>query len=118
MSATASATPPPATRLTVDEALSSARETRALVIRSVALRDTARVFREQFPGCDAVIVADEHTFPLAGPTIAEALTAAGVSCVAPFIFTDPALYAEFRFVEKLEDSLRQHDAVPIAVGSG
>jgi len=81
MSVTANAAPPPTTRLTVDEALSSARKTRALVIGPGALRDTARIFREQFPGCDAVIVADEHTFPLAGPAIVEALTAAGVSAL-------------------------------------
>src|SRR5688572_12389198 len=108
----------PATKLTLADALSSARETRALVIGSDVLRDTAAVFKLHFPGCHAAIVADEHTIGLCGRAVGESLAAAGVTCVAPFIYTDPALYAEFRFVEQLEASLRQHDAIPVAVGSG
>src|SRR6185436_12259723 len=78
----------------------------------------ARVFKEQFPGDRALVIADAQTFPLAARAVVEALTSAGVSCIAPFIYTDPALYAEFHFVAQLEASLRQHDAIPVAVGSG
>ena len=119
MSASDSDAPsPPVTRLTLAEALSSARDTRALVIGSGVSGDTGRIFQGQFPGARAVIVAEERTFALAGKTVARALADAGVSCVLPFIFRDPALYAEFRFVEELQASLQGHDAVPIAVGSG
>lgn len=107
-----------APKLTLAEALSSARETRALLVGSGVLREVAAVFNAQFPGRRAVIIADERTFALAGRVVAGGLAAAGVGCAAPFIFRDPALYAEFRFVEELEASLRQHDAVPVAVGSG
>jgi glycerol-1-phosphate dehydrogenase [NAD(P)+] len=106
------------TKLTLAEALSSARETRVLVVGRNVLTDTARVFQAQFPGSRAVIVSDEITFPLAGKIVRDALAKAGVDCIAPFIFTDPNLYAEFKFVEELEASLRQHDAIPIAVGAG
>ena len=41
-----------------------------------------------------------------------------MATVAPFVYRDPALYAEIRFVRELEDALRAHDAIPIAVGSG
>jgi glycerol-1-phosphate dehydrogenase [NAD(P)+] len=105
-------------KLTLTEALSSARETRALVVGRGVLRDTAHVFREQFPGCRAVIVADRNTFDFAGQIVQASLVAEGIECVEPFIYPDPDLYAEFRFVERLEASLRQHDAIPIAVGSG
>lgn len=107
-----------ATKLSLAEALSSARETRALVVGSGVLGDVGRVFREQFPGSRAVIVADETTHSLIGGRVAAALASAHVGCVAPFIYTDPALYAEFRFVEILEAALRDHDAIPVAVGSG
>ena len=107
-----------ATRLTLAEALSSARDTRALVIGRGVLASAGRLFKEQFPGVRAAIVADETTFTVAGRSVAAALADAGVSCVRPFIVGDPALYAEFRFVEALESSLRQHDAVPVAVGAG
>ena len=109
---------PPAQKLTLADALGSARETRALVVGAGALGETARVFREQFPGHRAVVVADPHTLPLAGRGVDDALTASGIACVTPFVFTDPGLYAEFRFVEQLEASLREHDAIPVAVGSG
>jgi glycerol-1-phosphate dehydrogenase [NAD(P)+] len=107
-----------ATRLTLAEALSSARETRALIVRPGALRETGRVFDEQFPGSRAVIVADPQTLALAGGAVGESLAAAGVACVEPFVFDDAALYAEFRFVEQLEASLRQHDAIPVVIGAG
>jgi glycerol-1-phosphate dehydrogenase [NAD(P)+] len=109
---------PPATKLSLDEVLACARDTRALAVGRGAVRDAARRFREQFPGCNAFLVGDEHTFPLAGKTLAENLAGAGVRCVSPFIYTDPALHAEMRFVEELEAALSQHDGIPIAIGSG
>lgn len=110
--------PRAATKLSLADALGSARETRVLIVGRGVLADTARVFREQFPGGRAVIVADETTYALAGRAVGETLAAAGVDCVAPYVFNDPALYAEFRFVEQLEAALRAHDAIPVAVGSG
>ena len=107
-----------AEKLTLGEALGSARETRALIIGSRVLDKTGRVFQDQFPGSRALVIADEQTFANAGRSVSEALARSAVNCVAPFIFHDPALYAEFRFVEELEASLRGHQAVPIAVGSG
>ncbi len=110
---------PPATPLSLAEALKSARETRALITGAGALGATARVFQQQFPGQRAVVVADAQTYPLAAAGVQELLAAAGCAAeIAPFIFRDPALYAEMRFVDQLEASLRQHDAIPIAVGSG
>jgi glycerol-1-phosphate dehydrogenase [NAD(P)+] len=109
---------PASTKLTLDEALASARETRSLLVGPGSLRDTARVFAEQFPGCLAVVVADSTTFAVAGSAVAETLARAGATCLPPFIFADAGLYAEIRFVEQLEASLRQHSAIPVAVGSG
>ena len=104
--------------LTLAEALSSARETRALELGSNILSKTPAVFRQQFPGHVAVLVADKNTFAVAGDAVARAFADAGIACKEPFIFTSPDLYAEFRFVEELEESLKTHDAVPVAVGSG
>jgi glycerol-1-phosphate dehydrogenase [NAD(P)+] len=108
----------PSSRLTLAEALGSARETRALVIGRGVVRDTARIFQEQFPGRRALIVADPTTFRIAGQATAAALQAAGIAMETPFLFTDPDVYAEFHFVETLESSLRGHDAIAVAVGSG
>lgn len=109
---------PEPTRLSLADALSSARETRALLVGAGAVRDTARIFREQFPGFRAVVVADAHTMPLAGREVARALAGAGIATVEALLLSDPALYAEMRFVEHVEAALRRHHAIPVAVGAG
>lgn len=118
MTLTPNDSPPACRKLTLAEAVSSARETRELVVGSGSARETPRVFREQFPGCRAVVVADRNTISVAGRTVAEALDAVGIGGFQPFVYLDPALHAEMRYVEELEAALRTHDAVPIAVGSG
>jgi glycerol-1-phosphate dehydrogenase [NAD(P)+] len=105
-------------RLSLAEALRAARETRVLEIGGNILGETPRVFREQFGERGAVIVGDTNTFAVAGKTVAEVFRAARHPICEPFIFRAPDLYAEHRFVEELENSLKQHDAIPVAVGSG
>ena len=100
------------------EALNAARETRRLEIGSGINREIPRVFCEQFGSRPAIVVADQNTFAVAGKGIIQSLRPAGVSTLEPYIFDDADLYAEIRFVERLEGSLKQHQAVPIAVGSG
>ena len=100
------------------EALSAARETRCLEIGAGVNAGTARVFREQFGERLAVIVSDPNTLAVAGKTVAASFHAVGHSMLEPFIFRAPDLYAEHRFVVELETALRQHAAIPVAVGSG
>lgn len=102
----------------VEDALRAASETRALKIGPGVLSEAATLFNEQFPGRRAVIVADPITYKIAGETVFNALNAAGIGQNEPFIYTDPHLYAEYSFVEQLENSLKRHDAIPVAVGSG
>ncbi len=108
----------PTGSFSLTEALSAARETRRLEIGSGVNRDIPRFFREQFPGRSAVVVTDKLGFQVTGKAIWQALRAAGLSSIEPFIFEAPDLYAEYRFVEQLENSLKLHQAIPMAVGSG
>ncbi len=108
---------PPA-RLSLAEALASAAETKELCVGAGVVRRTADVFRTQFPGQTAWVVADATTFRLAGEAVQRQLAEAGLALLAPFVFEDPTLFAEHRFVEKLEAAIAQHQAVPVAVGSG
>jgi glycerol-1-phosphate dehydrogenase [NAD(P)+] len=103
----------------IQTALAAARETRRLELDSGAIQTTCDVFRDQFgPGKVAAIVADENTFQAAGRAVRSVFQSAGHPITDPFVFTDPALYAEHRFVEQLQAWLATHDAVPVAVGSG
>jgi glycerol-1-phosphate dehydrogenase [NAD(P)+] len=104
--------------LTLSEALRAARETRALEIGSDILDQTPRLFREQFGNRPAVIVTDATTLNIAADFVAAAFRAVNHPTEAPFVFRASDLYAENRFVEELEAALRQHQAIPVAVGSG
>lgn len=43
---------------------------------------------------------------------------AGVRLQPAFIFTQPDLYAEYSYIDLLVESLKEHDAIPVAIGSG
>ena len=105
-------------RVSLAEALSAARETRCLELGHGVLGRTPEVFRQQFGDKPALLVADTNTFAAAGQAVLEAFRRAGHACREPFVFTDPKLYAEHQHVVALEEALKGHDAIPVAVGSG
>jgi glycerol-1-phosphate dehydrogenase [NAD(P)+] len=102
----------------LEKALASARETRACVIGEDVLKDVPALFRGQFPGAKAAVVADANTFAAAGRAVHDALTAAGLAGAAPLVFDAAGLYAEMSCAERLEAALRAHGGIPVAVGSG
>ncbi|MDR1380232.1 MAG: sn-glycerol-1-phosphate dehydrogenase [Tannerella sp.] len=102
----------------IEDALKVAKETKALWIAPGILPEVAALFREQFPGRKAVIIADNNTCKAAGQAVVHFMTGAGVEQDAPFIFTDPELYAEYSYVDTLTGFLKNTDAIPVAVGSG
>jgi len=104
--------------VSLSQALAAARETKALEIGEGILGKTPQVFRERFGSAEAVIIADQNTFAVAGQAVCEAFKAAGQAMREPFVFSDPGLYAEIKYVEQLEGFLRSHNAIPVAVGSG
>lgn len=102
----------------IESALSRTTDTRALVIGAGTLPQVAEMFRELFPGRRAVVVADLNTWRVAGEAVHRCLADGAVAQDEPHIFTDPALYAEWTFVEQLDAVLARTDAIPVAVGSG
>lgn len=102
----------------VEYALAHATETKALRIGAGILPQTGELFKELFPGCRAIVIADPTTFKLAGSDVQKSLAAAGVALDEPHIFTAPDLHAEWTFVEELDAVLKNTDAIPVAVGSG
>ena len=84
-----------------------------------ALASVPDAFLEGFGDGPAVVVADENTFEVAGREVQRRLERAGHTMVEPYVFpAEPPLYAEYGNIEKLMDSLREHEAIPVAVGSG
>lgn len=99
-------------------ALAAATDTSAMEIGIDILDRVPQMFVEQFPAKRALIVADENTWRAAGEAVYGYLQSAGVECEEPFIFTDPHLHAEWKFIEMLDERLAKSDAIPVSVGSG
>lgn len=102
----------------IEKALQAASETNALRIGKGILKQVPELFKEQFPGKSAIIVADETTYRIAGRAVCEELKAAGIEQEEPFLFLDPDLHAEYSYIDQLTAVLKTHDAIPVAVGSG
>lgn len=102
----------------IESALQRTTDTRALALGVGTLPRVAELFKQLFPAKRAVVVADANTWRVAGAEVHRLLAEAGVAQDEPCVFTDPDLYAEWRFVERLDGVLAATDAVPVAVGSG
>ena len=102
----------------IAKALAAATDTAALEIGIDILDRVPAMFKEQFPEKRALIVADENTWRAAGEAVYGYLQSAGGECEEPYIFTDPHLHAEWKFIEELDERLAKSDAIPVSVGSG
>jgi glycerol-1-phosphate dehydrogenase [NAD(P)+] len=102
-----------------EAALKDATDTEVVRIGAGVLSSVGDVFRQTFGDRPAVVVADDNTLEVAGREVRQRLEEAGVSVVEPYVFPGkPTLYAEYGNIEQLIGSLRRHDAIPVAVGSG
>uniref|UniRef100_UPI003216EEF5 sn-glycerol-1-phosphate dehydrogenase n=1 Tax=uncultured Draconibacterium sp. TaxID=1573823 RepID=UPI003216EEF5 len=102
----------------IKKALASASDTRALEIGRNIIDRVPALFSSQFPGKKAVVVCDQTTFEVAGKKVHDYFIEAGLAYTEPFVYNESKPYAEFGNVTLLEESLQQHDAIPVAVGSG
>ncbi|MDR1814790.1 MAG: sn-glycerol-1-phosphate dehydrogenase [Tannerella sp.] len=104
--------------MTIEQALQSATDTRALVIGRGVLKAVPQLFAEHFPGKKALIVADTNTWKAAGKALRDMFKRSDVRFDPPFIFTDEELHAEFKHIGRLTAILGKTEAIPVAVGSG
>ena len=102
----------------VEDALKSAKETKALWTGPGMLSRVAELFREQFPDKKAIIIADHNTYSVAGQYVVQFLFEAGIEQDNPLIFTETELHAEYSYIDRLTDFLKSTGAIPVAVGSG
>ena len=102
----------------IERALQRTTDTKDLVIGPGVVAQTASMFKKLFPGQTAIIIADTNTWEVAGKAVLQSLEDARVPHEKPFIFDDPDLYAEWKFVDQLKAHLSNLDAIAIAVGSG
>lgn len=102
----------------VEKALSLADETKFLKIGENILSEIPAIFKAQFPGKKAIVIADKNTYRVAGEAVHKYLSDAGLEYGQPLIMDDPDLYADYRFVQKIVTYLKPFDAIAVAVGGG
>jgi glycerol-1-phosphate dehydrogenase [NAD(P)+] len=103
----------------IDSALEDATDTHTVRIGDGVLAGVEELFQRSFGDRAAVVVADERTEEVAGRDVERHLQEAGRALAECFVFPGrPVLYADYRNVEALVAALREHDAVPVAVGAG
>lgn len=102
----------------IADALREATDTERVEIGSGVLNSVASVFEQMFGDRPAVVVADENTFAAAGEPVQRGLQEAG-RAIEPFLFPGrPALHADYEHISELAGALSDHEAIPVAVGSG
>ena len=102
----------------VQIALDNATQTKSLLLGRGILGKVADVFKAQFPDKSAIIVADATTFDVAGKDVQEILKNAGITVEEPYIFNEPDMHAEWKYIERLDAVLSKTEAIAVAVGSG
>ena len=105
----------------IEQALSTATDTREFRVGHGILPETADVFKAHFPGKKAKIVADETTWRVAGERVFAILRDAGVDCAAPLVFpARPQPYADVDFLARVREAIAAEgpDCRAVAVGAG
>lgn len=91
---------------------------KALIIGPGCIGRSAQMFEDLFPGKTAAIITDGNIWEIAGKSVTESFRKAGIPQIEPLVIDDPDLYAEWKFIEQIEDYLRDTPAIAVAVGSG
>ncbi|QPK80891.1 sn-glycerol-1-phosphate dehydrogenase [Schaalia sp. ZJ405] len=95
----------------IEQALTTATETKDIVFGTDVLDQTGDLFTRMFPGSHVLVVADGNTFAAAGEAVVASLKSAGAEFAEePYVFPGtPTLYAGYDNVEKLREYIRPLD---------
>ena len=101
----------------LDKALSIAKDTKVFEMGRNNLGRVPQVFRDLFGNSKAIVVADCNTWRVAGEEVFDHLAGAGIDTVR-FIIPDEHFHAEWKYVEMVEEQIRNAGAIAVAAGSG
>lgn len=104
--------------VSIEQIIDKASDTKAIIICKNAGLHAAEMFNNLFLGKKAGIVCDKDTYRIAGKQIHDVLQSAGIDQAAPLIFDDPDLFAEWGFMQQVENYLKENGVIGVAVGSG
>ena len=98
-------------------ALKVATDTKAFELGQGILGRVPVLFKEYFPGREAVVVADKNTWRVAGAEVFEALTSAGIP-TNKHLFEEDEFHADWDHIEELDRVLDETGAIAVSIGSG
>ncbi len=101
----------------MDKALEMAGQTKGAEISQGAIKSTPVLFKKFFPGEKAIVITDHFVWTAAGEAVYNIMNAEGIEC-EKFIIPDKSFHAEWKYVEMVEEALKNSNAIAIAVGSG
>jgi len=101
----------------IQDALKLASDTKVFEMGENILSRVPVIFKEQFPGRKAVIIADCNTWRVAGERVFSELNASGVDC-EKFLIPDEHFHAEWQYIEMVDRVLDETGAIAVSVGSG
>ena len=100
-------------------AIRAASTTRDVRIAAGALGAIPVVLRQSAPAVRYVVVADDHTWKVAGGRVASLLAESGLAVGEPVLLTgQPRVKASAETARALATTIKATGALPIAVGSG
>jgi glycerol-1-phosphate dehydrogenase [NAD(P)+] len=100
-------------------AIRAAATTRDVRIAAGGLGDLPVVLRRSAPAGRYVVVADDHTWKVAGGRVASLLAAAGLAAIEPVLLSGkPRVKASAETARTLAAAIKSAGALPVAVGSG
>ncbi|MDR2741276.1 MAG: sn-glycerol-1-phosphate dehydrogenase [Treponema sp.] len=110
-------------KLSLEDCLKAATETKELLLGSDALEGIPRLLREHYDFAAACVIADENTDAVAGKKVRDILSAAGVPLAASLVFPgSPRLHADYRHIARICAHIAAQPGngrmVPIAAGAG
>lgn len=98
-------------------ALKVATDTKAFELGQGILGRVPVLFKEYFPGREALVVADKNTWRVAGAEVFEALTSAGIP-TNKHLFEEDEFHADWDHIEELDRVLDETGAIAVSIGSG
>lgn len=101
----------------IKEALKVAQDTKVFEMGEGYISKIPDVFRQQFPGRTAIVIADPNSWKVAGCQVYELMQQTEIE-TGLFVIPDREFHAEWKYVEMVEAAVKASGAVAIAVGSG
>ncbi|MFA6592792.1 MAG: sn-glycerol-1-phosphate dehydrogenase [Bacteroidales bacterium] len=101
----------------ISNALRLSRDTKFLEMGFNAILKVPELFKTNFPGRKAVVVADCNTWKAAGEKVFAEMNSAGIDTVK-YIFPEKEFHPDDVFVHRMDKLVEDTGAVTVAVGSG